>query len=162
MNELNEIGLREQKVKVLAQKLNELLANYSIFYQNTRGYHWDIKGERFFELHIKFEELYNDLVLKIDEVAERILTLGHIPNHKYSEYIGTAKITESEHISDGIDAMAEILNSFKIIIKIQRELLSISHEAISHEADDEGTNALMSDYIRKQEKLVGMYTTYLN
>lgn len=85
------------------------------------------------------------------------MTLGHIPNHKYSEYIGTAKITESEHISNGIDAMADILNSFKIIIKLQRELLSISQEA-----DDEGTNALMSDYIRAQEKSVRMYTAYLN
>ncbi|MEN8811185.1 MAG: ferritin-like domain-containing protein, partial [Flavobacteriales bacterium] len=71
---MNRIGLDKDKSEKIAGKLNELLANYSIFYQNTRGYHWNIKGEKFFELHLKFEELYNDLVLKIDEVAERILT----------------------------------------------------------------------------------------
>ena len=75
MENLNSIGLDVKKSAELAAKLNTLLANYSIFYQNTRGYHWNIKGEKFFELHLKFEELYNDLFIKIDEVAERILTL---------------------------------------------------------------------------------------
>jgi len=72
METLNSIGLNVKKSTELADKLNTLLANYSIFYQNTRGYHWSIKGEKFFELHLKFEELYNDLFIKIDEVAERI------------------------------------------------------------------------------------------
>ena len=85
MNKTNAIGLDTTKSNQLATKLNELLANYSIFYQNTRGYHWNIKGEKFFELHLKFEELYNDLLLKIDEVAERILTLGQARNHTYSD-----------------------------------------------------------------------------
>jgi starvation-inducible DNA-binding protein len=80
----NGIGLNDTEAKKLAEKLSELLANYSIFYQNTRGFHWNIKGEKFFELHLKFEELYNDLLIKIDEVAERILTLGFSPAHNYS------------------------------------------------------------------------------
>ena len=86
MNTKNTIGLDKTKEKHLAEKLNELLSNYSIFYQNARGYHWNIKGDKFFELHSKFEELYNDLLLKIDEVAERILTLGHAPKHNYTDY----------------------------------------------------------------------------
>jgi starvation-inducible DNA-binding protein len=72
MNHLNNIGLDPDQSKELAQKLNQLLANYSIFYQNTRGFHWNIKGQNFFELHLKFEELYNDLLLKIDEIAEEM------------------------------------------------------------------------------------------
>ena len=157
MKNLNAIGLDNSKAAQLATKLNELLANYSIFYQNTRGYHWNIKGEKFFELHLKFEELYNDLLLKIDEVAERILTLGHSPNHNYSDYKKTSKITESTKVSDGITAVKEILNSFQTVILLQRELLSLSAEA-----GDEGTNALMSDYIRMQEKLVWMYSAFLD
>ncbi len=157
MENLNAIGLDSVKAKHLAEKLNELLSNYSIFYQNTRGYHWNIKGEKFFELHLKFEELYNDLFLKIDEVAERILTLGYIPNHNYSEYRKTAKIQESAQISDGIAAVEDILTSFQTIIILERELL-----ALSADAGDEGTNALMSDYIRLQEKLVWMYSSFLN
>ena len=157
MKNLNSIGLDTKKSVELADKLNTLLANYSIFYQNTRGYHWNIRGEKFFELHLKFEELYNDLFIKIDEVAERILTLGHSPKHKFSDYKNTSTVIESNEVSSGIKAVNEILNSFKIIITIQRDLLNLSAEA-----GDEGTNALMSDYIRAQEKLVWMYSAFLN
>lgn len=66
MNKLNAVGLDSARAAQLAKKLNDLLANYSIFYQNTRGYHWNIKGDKFFELHLKFEELYNNLLLKVD------------------------------------------------------------------------------------------------
>ncbi|MFN7115453.1 MAG: Dps family protein [Saprospiraceae bacterium] len=157
MENLNTIGLDSNKAQELAGKLNELLANYSVFYQNVRGYHWNIKGEKFFELHLKFEELYNDLLMKIDEVAERILTLGHAPNHRYSVYNHISQITESAEVSDGLKAVENILHSFRTIIMIQRELLTLSAEI-----GDEGTNALMSDYIRAQEKLVWMYSAYLN
>ena len=156
MSKLNAIGLNEAKTKELAQKLNVLLANYSIFYQNTRGLHWNIKGEKFFELHLKFEELYNDLLLKIDEVAERILTLGYTPEHNYSKYANHSAIKESEKISDGTEAVRLILDAFKSVIILQREIL-----ALSADADDEGTNALMSDYIRFQEKQVWMYSAFL-
>ena len=72
---MNQIGLNEQQSKELAQKLNTLLANYHIFYINVRGYHWNIKGEKFFELHLKFEELYNDIVLIIISGA-MLIVLG--------------------------------------------------------------------------------------
>jgi starvation-inducible DNA-binding protein len=157
MENLNAIGIDNHKAKHLAEKLNELLSNYSIFYQNTRGYHWNIKGEKFFELHLKFEELYNDLFVKIDEVAERILTMGYTPSHNYSDYRKTSKIKESAQISDGIVAVGDILAAFQTIIILERELLTLSAEA-----GDEGTNALMSDYIRLQEKLVWMYSSFLN
>ena len=133
------------------------MANYSIFYQNARGHHWNIKGEKFFELHLKFEELYNGLLLKMDEVAERILTLGHSPKHNYADYRVTSKIKESVQVSDGMTAVEDILASLQTIIVLQRELLKLSSDA-----DDEGTNALMSDYIREQEKLVWMYSSFLN
>lgn len=157
MNTKNAIGLDKEKTQKLAEKLNVLLANYSIFYQNTRGYHWNIKGEKFFELHLKFEELYNDLFTKIDEVAERILTLGYAPNHKYSAYNQVSGIKESDQVSDGMSAVENILTSFQKIISLQREILDLSEDA-----NDEGTNALMSDYIRAQEKLVWMYSAFLN
>ena len=152
----NAIGLDPKKAKKLAGKLNILLANYSIFYQNTRGFHWNIKGKKFFELHLKFEELYNDLLIKVDEVAERILTLGFTPEHTYSAYAKTAAIKESPKVADGNEAVLRILDSLKKLIILQRELLDLSAET-----DDEGTNALMSDYIREQEKLVWMYSSFM-
>lgn len=156
MSKLNQIGLDKGLALSLSNDLNSLLAEYSVFYQNVRGFHWNIKGEKFFELHVKFEELYSSLQLKIDEIAERILTLGHTPQHQYSVYLKTAKIKECKEVSNGTKAVENILESFATIIKIQRKLL-----AISGEADDEGTSALMSDYIREQEKLVWMYSAFL-
>lgn len=156
MAKLNSIGLDVEKSKVLAEKLNELLADYSVFYQNIRGYHWNIKGDKFFELHGKFQELYEDLFIKIDEVAERIRTLGHTAEHQFSVYLKESKVKESTEVSDGVKDVKDILESLKIIITLQRELLDLSADA-----EDEGTNALMSDYIREQEKLVWMYSAYL-
>lgn len=156
MAQLNSIGLNVKKSEVLAEKLNELLADYSIFYQNVRGYHWNIKGDKFFELHDKFQELYENLFVKIDEVAERIRTLGHTPNHQFSVYQKQAEIKESNEVSDGVKDVKDVLESLKILIVLQREILDLSGDA-----EDEGTNALMSDYIREQEKMVWMYSAYL-
>jgi starvation-inducible DNA-binding protein len=151
------IGLDNKKTEKLVVNLNNLLADYMMFYQNTKGLHWNIKGEKFFELHLKFEELYTNLLLKVDEVAERILTLGDTPLHTFDDYQNSAQIKSIKNISDGKQGMQAILEAFEIIIVKQRELLILSVDA-----GDEGTNALMSDYIREQEKLVWMYSSYLN
>lgn len=156
MKNSNIIGLREEDCKNIAEKLNILLANYSVFYQNTRGAHWNIKGDQFFVLHPKFEELYDNLVLKIDEIAERILTLGHVPNHNYSDYLKVSTIKESKEVHNSKKCVEDILNSFKVVIDLQRELLEITDKA-----NDEGTNTLVSEYITEQEKDVWMYNAYL-
>lgn len=152
----NIIGLNEADCKKIAEKLNVLLANYSVFYQNTRGAHWNIKGDQFFTLHEKFEELYTGLGAKIDEIAERILTLGYAPQHNFSEYIKVSSIKESQEVSDGRKCVEIILDSLKTVIELQRELLDITDEA-----NDEGTNGLMSGYITEQEKEAWMYQAYL-
>ena len=156
MTEKNLIGLDAAKARQLAEGLNTLLANYQLFYINARGFHWNISGEKFFELHMKFEELYNDAILKIDEIAERILTLGHTPAHSFSEYLKLADIEEATNVSEGRAAVEAVLNGFKILLRQERELLTLASDA-----EDEGTNSLMSDYIRQQEKLVWMYGAYL-
>ena len=153
---LNHIGLDKEKSKLLSEKLNILLANYQIFYMNARGFHWNIKGEKFFELHLKFEELYNDSLLKIDEIAERILTLGYTPHHTFEDYSVIAEVSCAKNISNGMEAIQEVLKGYQVLLPLERELLEISGEA-----NDEGTNALMSDYIGEQEKLVWMYSAYL-
>jgi len=153
----NRIGLDAELSAKLESKLNELLSNYQVFYMNTRGFHWNIKGEKFFELHLKFEELYNDLILKIDEIAERILTLGGVPLHSYSDYVSVSSIKEVKNCDSANATVESVLDSFSKILVMQREILNLSAEAF-----DEGTNALMSDYIRQQEKLVWMYSAFLN
>lgn len=152
----NAIGIDSHHATQLADKLNDLLANYMIFYQNTRGLHWNIKGEKFFELHLKFEELYNNLLTKVDEIAERTLTLGGIPLHTFDDYSSNSNIRPVKNVTRADEAVRTLLDAFQILILKQRELLDLSNEA-----NDEGTNALMSDYIREQEKLVWMYTAYV-
>ena len=105
---------------------------------------------------IKFEELYTDALIKIDEIAERILTVGEVPLHAYKDYLKIAEIKAATNISEGKKAIQNILESFGILITIEREILKLSDKAY-----DEGTNAMMSDYIREQEKLVWMYRAAL-
>lgn len=154
---MNRIGIDKLQAIELADGLNDLLANYQIFYMNVRGYHWNIKGVKFFELHVKFEELYNDLLLKVDEIAERVLTLGATPVHGYSDYLKSSEIKETKNISDGVEAVKQLLDAFEVLIAKQRALLDLSGES-----NDEGTNSMMSDYIREQEKLVWMYNAFLS
>lgn len=154
--ENNHIGLDTAKAKQLTDSLNTLLANYQLFYMNTRGFHWNIKGEKFFELHVKFEELYNDIILKIDEIAERIVTLGGTPFHSYTTFLKNSSIKEHTNITDGITCVKHLVADMQTLLVMQRELLNLSGDA-----NDEGTNSMMSDYIRAQEKLVWMYNAYL-
>jgi starvation-inducible DNA-binding protein len=156
MENLNHIGLDKTASAQLAQDLNHLLAQYQIFYMNVRGFHWNISGEKFFELHAQFELLYTNLQLKIDEIAERVLTLGHTPMHSFKSYLGEAEIAASENVSAWRPAVESVLGAFQKVISLQRNLLEKSAEI-----GDEGTNALMSDYIREQEKSVWMYAALL-
>ncbi|MBA2761510.1 MAG: DNA starvation/stationary phase protection protein [Segetibacter sp.] len=156
METKNLIGLETSQAEKLATKLNGLLANFQLFYINARGFHWNITGNKFFELHAKFEELYTDALVKIDEVAERILTIGYTPLHSFSDYIATSTIKEATNISDGQRAVEIVLESFRVLLSIEREISEIAGNA-----NDEGTSALMSDYIREQEKLVWMYSASL-
>lgn len=149
----NSIGLDLVAAEKLAVELNKLLAGYQVFYTNVRGYHWNIKGVSFFELHAKFEEIYDDLVVKIDEIAERILTLGHTPANAFSQYLATSQIQEDIGVTSAQQCLTGTLEGFKTLLKQQREIL-----ALANGFDDEGTALQMSDYIKEQEKLVWMFS----
>ena len=153
---LNTIGLNKDQTQALAKDLNVLLANFQIYYQNLRGIHWNIKGKRFFDLHVKFEELYNDANVKVDEIAERILTLGETPLHTFEDYTNAGKVPVGKNISEDEKAVRLIVDSLSELLKIERQLLEASDEA-----NDEGTNAMMSDFITEQEKTVWMMKAWL-
>ena len=152
----NLIGINKEKAIVLNRMLNQLLADYQLFYQNLRGLHWNIKGQNFFELHLKFEEYYNDAVIKVDEIAERILTLEGEPLHTFTDYLKTTKIKEVKSLTDGKKGVELIVNNFSILILQEREILNFAGDA-----NDEGTASLMSDYISETEKTLWMLNSYL-
>ena len=152
----NSLGLPIKESEELVNELNGLLSNYQIYYQNLRGLHWNIRGKRFFDLHIKFEELYNDSQIKIDLIAERVLTLGGVPLHTFSDYIANSKKKKKKNISKDVDAIQLILESLSTLLQIERVILNKSGAI-----NDEGTNAMMSDFIAEQEKTNWMLKAWM-
>lgn len=152
----NSLGLPQKETQLIVFELNNLLANFQVYYQNLRGLHWNIRGRRFFDLHLKFEELYNDAQLKIDLIAERILTLGGTPLHSFEDYIKNAKIEVGKNISVDEKAITLIVSSLAELLVIERSILKQSGEI-----DDEGTSSMMSDFITEQEKIIWMMKAWL-
>ncbi len=150
------LGLQKEKVTELAVDLNELLANFQIYYQNLRGLHWNIKGKSFFELHVKFEEFYTDAQEKVDLVAERILTLEGTPLHTFRDYQAISSVPVGKNITNDVEAVQLVVDSLEKLISIERIILDKSGEA-----NDEGTNSLMSDFIAEQEKTIWMMKAWL-
>lgn len=150
------IGLDTVQSQALAAELNKLLASYQILYMNVRGFHWNIRGNQFFELHLKFEEIYNDLLLKVDALAERILTLDGVPLHSFSDYIKVSAIPEQKGLHGGRACVESLLESFRELLVAQRRILGQAADA-----GDEGTASILSDYVQQQEKLVWMLRAYL-
>ena len=151
------LGLDKNKSEKLVVELNILLSNFQVYYQSLRGLHWNIKGKNFFELHMKFEELYTDAQEKVDLIAERILTLQGKPLHTFNQYTKIATVPIAKNISNDVEAVTLIVSSLSSLIQIEREILDFSDKA-----EDEGTNSMMSDFIAEQEKTMWMMNAWLN
>jgi starvation-inducible DNA-binding protein len=136
-------------------RLNDLLSTYQVHYQNLRSLHWNIIGANFFELHAKYEHLYNRIQVIIDELAERILTLGGLPLSKLEDYLKNSLIEENELIRDEEIGINYILSAQKEILIVERELLKLSKEL-----GDDGTNAFLIDLIREKEKSNWMFSAW--
>lgn len=152
----NQIGLEKADAKPIIANLNNLLSSYHVYYINVRGYHWNVKGEHFFSLHMKFEELYIQLQLQIDEIAERILTLGGTPLHAYSDFANNSKISEDKNVHNGRQCVEGLVKGLQQLIEEQRSLATLAEEA-----GDQGSADLVTGYVQEQEKLVWMYNAFL-
>ncbi len=152
-----EINLTEKQVKPVVDMLNDYLANYHIHYQKLRGCHWNIKGQNFFTLHLKFEELYTNAQLTIDEIAERVLTLGKAPHSRFSDYIKESGIKEIDTIGLADTAMVEaILDDMTKLIELERELLDATDKA-----GDDGSNDMVNRFMQFKEKTIWMLRSFL-
>lgn len=153
MKTLNVTGLNpsEKVVNGLAQ----LLADFQVHYTNLRNLHWNVKGHGFFILHEKYESLYNDAAEKIDEIAERMLQLDATPEHRFSKYLQVAQVKELDIVECGRAGMSYVLDTLKLFIAEERQLLQFAAEN-----NDEVTVAMMSDYLKAQEKLAWMLTAF--
>jgi starvation-inducible DNA-binding protein len=157
MKTLDYLQLDSQKTNKTVDGLQKLLANLQLYYTNLRGFHWNVKGEQFFEAHEKFEEYYDAAADHIDEVAERILMLGGVPAHNFSDYLKTSDIKESGVLTDPKEIYRLLLDYLKELISVERSVLESASET-----GDEGTVALISDLISGHEKNVWMITATLS
>ena len=144
---MNYLGYDEEKVQGVVTNLNDLLSNYHIYYQNLRNFHWNVTGQHFFDLHVKFEELYNDARLKIDEIAERVLTLRHQPTALFSDYLAQSDISEAPVTNDAYSMVKTILENHRILIQKMRIVIESAGEA-----KDEGTIDIMGSFLENLEK----------
>lgn len=139
--------MNEEEVLPVVMELNILLADYHIYYQKLRSNHWNVNGINFFDLHEKFEELYNDAKIKIDAIAERVLTLRYNPMSKMKDYLEAATIHEDRPIKSDQDMVDETLNDHKILLKQMSKVIEKADKI-----SDEGTIDLIGAYIRELEK----------
>lgn len=144
---MNYLNINEKKLVPVVAELNMLLADYSVYYQKLRSYHWNVMGKNFFDLHQKFEELYNDAKVKIDEIAERILTLRYHPVSSFKEYIEMSSLKEVSPFKSDTEMVGDILSDHeKLLVQLKKTLDS------ANDAEDEGTVDLLGDYIGSLEK----------
>lgn len=144
---MNYLNLDEKKLEPVVNELNILLADYQLYYQKLRNFHWNITGENFFDLHEKFEIMYTDARVKIDEIAERILTLRYHPMSNYSDYLDKSSINESAIDLNDKKMVDELLFAHSILLK---QMSKVIHKAT--EINDEGSIDLVGAYIRELEK----------
>jgi starvation-inducible DNA-binding protein len=154
---MNYLGIEKAKITNTAKGLNKLLACYHVYYQNLRNFHWNVQGENFFALHEKFEQLYKDSRTQIDSIAERILTLRYRPMSNMSEYLEVSMIDEAGEVSEDREMVATTLENHKQIIECMRDVLDAAEEA-----NDEGTNDLISNFLGDIEKKSWMLDAWLS
>lgn len=153
---MNYLGLKTDQLTETGNQLNQLLCNYQVYYQNLRNYHWNISGQHFFDLHEKFEELYNEAKINIDEIAERVLTLQLKPISTLSEYLANADVKELK-TEDTNEMVRSILLDHKKLIANMRDILKSAGDA-----KDEGTVDLVSGFLGSIEKKSWMLNAWFS
>jgi starvation-inducible DNA-binding protein len=140
----------------LIQALNKQVANWTVLYVKLHNYHWYVKGRHFFTLHEKFEELYNEAAVYIDDLAERILALKGKPVATMKECLEISSIKEATGIEKEEDMVKTISEDFS---KMLGELQDAIH--LAEEADDEGTADMLISIKKSLKKHVWMFNAYL-
>ena len=141
------LNLDREKTETTVEELNVLLADYHLYYQELRNFHWNVEGTNFFDLHEQFEEMYDDAKEKIDEIAERILTLRFTPDSNMTTYLEKSNIKESPKGLNDRQMVDTLLEDHEIIIQQMRKVVNTADKA-----NDEGTIDLVGAYIRELEK----------
>ncbi|MCP3917472.1 MAG: DNA starvation/stationary phase protection protein [bacterium] len=140
----------------IVSALNLLQADYAVFYQKLRGYHWTVTGPMFFQLHQKFEELYLDMAIKVDDLAERSLTLGGSPVTTIKGMIELSRLHEDAEPPNAAAMVRTVYTDLNLLTVWNREVA-----ALAAKEDDVATANLLEGMADTQEKEAWMLRAFL-
>lgn len=151
------IGISEKNRQAVAAALNQLLADEHVLYNKTRSYHWNVEGPSFMELHKLYEAQYTELAEIIDEIAERIRTIGHYAEGRLKELLKLAKLEEPA-VPSGFKQQIPNLDADheKIIINIRKLI-----EDFDEKYKDIGSSDFVTGLLKQHEKMAWMLRAYL-
>ncbi len=152
-----DIGINQQDRHAIADGLKRLLADSYTLYLQTHNFHWNVTGPQFRDLHLMFEEHYTELATAVDEIAERIRTLGVAAPGTYKSFAELSSITEVEGVPEAGEMVDLLTKGHEQVVKTAREVLKAAQNA-----DDESTAALVSDRMRIHEKTAWMLRALRN
>lgn len=144
------------KTENLDKQLNELVSTWSVLYTKLHNYHWYVSGPSFFTLHVKFEELYNEVTLNLDDLAERILSKGGKPVATLKEHLELSLIKEASGKEDATKMVEKLIADFKTIMKALDNGM-----ALAADAGDDRTEDLLNAQFQSLEKHTWMLNAYL-
>jgi starvation-inducible DNA-binding protein len=146
-----DIGINENDRNEIAQGLKGLLADSYTLYLQTHNFHWNVTGPQFRELHLMFEEHYTEQAIAVDDIAERIRTLGVAAPGTYRAFAELSSIKEVDGVPEASAMVRLLLQGHEAVVKTCRDVLKRSQQA-----DDESTSALVGDRMRVHEKTAWM------
>ena len=152
-----DIGIKEEKRVEVADSLKHLLADSYTLYLLTHNFHWNVTGMHFRELHLMFEEQYTELAVAVDEIAERIRSLGEIAPGSYKAFANLSSIAEVEEIPKADDMVRILTLGHEQLVKTCRTALNLAQSA-----EDESSASLVSDRMREHEKTAWMLRSMLS
>ncbi|RKD86156.1 Dps family protein [Mangrovibacterium diazotrophicum] len=152
---VSRLGYQTEKSKELVNRMNVLIASYHVHYQKLRNFHWNVTGKDFFDLHEKFEELYDFAKVNIDDLAERARVFGANPMARLSDYLHYSRIAEPEGIPAPERMVEEILSDFEIILS---QMINVLDQA--NETGDVSTVDLVNKMVKSTEKYYWMFSAW--
>lgn len=151
------IGITDKNRQAVAAELTTILADEHVLYNKTRSYHWNVEGPSFMELHKLYEEQYTQLAEIIDEVAERIRTIGHYAEGRLKELLKLTSL-EEEAIPVKFDKQIPNLESDHevIIVKLRKMI-----KEFDEKYKDTGSSDFATGLLKEHEKMAWMLRSYL-
>ena len=151
------IGITEKNRQAVAAALNELLADEHVLYNKTRNYHWSVEGPSFMEFHKLYESQYTELAEMIDEIAERIRTIGHFAEGRLKEIVKLSNLDEPPAPTEQASQIANLIGDHEILINKLRKLIKDFDEKYK----DIGSSDFVTGLLKQHEKMAWMLRSYL-